>query len=178
MTMMATPDLGFLLEAASEGDNRAAETFVALTQVAVRRLCRALGSVSDVDDLVQETYLRAFRSAASRSQAGNVIAWLLTIGRRVCADAVRERQRHRRIQDRAIALFPRDGTPEPAHVSVLLDEIGEQRREAFVLTQLAGFSYEEAAEICACPVGTILSRVARARRDLINTEQASTRDVG
>ncbi len=178
MTMVATPDLGFLLEAASEGDNHAAETFVARTQVAVRRLCRALGSVYDVDDLVQETYLRAFRSAPSRSDAGNVFAWLLTIGRRVCADAVRDRQRQRRIQNRAIALYPRDVTPEPAHVSVLLDDIDDQRREAFVLTQLAGLSYEEAAEICDCPVGTIRSRVARARRDLINAEQASTREVG
>jgi RNA polymerase sigma-70 factor, ECF subfamily len=178
MTMLSNPDLSFLLEAASEGDNRAAETFVAYTHVAVRRLCRALGSVHDVDDLVQETYLRAFRSAPSRPDAGNVTAWLLTISRRVCADAVRERQRHRRIQDRAIALFPRDGTPEPNYVSVLLDEIDEQRRAAFVLTQLAGLSYEEAAEICDCPVGTVRSRVARARRDLINAEQASTQDVG
>jgi RNA polymerase sigma-70 factor, ECF subfamily len=178
MTMLSTPDLGFLLEAASEGDNRAAETFVAYTHAAVRRLCRALGSGHDLDDLVQETYLRAFRSAPSRLETGNVTAWLLTIGRRVCADAVRERQRYRRIQDRAIALFPRDGTPERAHVSVLLDEIDEPRREAFVLTQLAGLSYEEAAEICDCPVGTIRSRVARARRDLVDAEQASARDVG
>jgi RNA polymerase sigma-70 factor, ECF subfamily len=176
--MVFSPDLGFLLEAATEGDNRAAETFVAHTQVAVRRLCRALGSVHDVDDLVQESYLRAFRSAPTRCSDGNVTAWLLTISRRVCADAVRERQRHRRIQDRALALFPRDGAPEPTYVSVLLDDIDDQRREAFVLTQLAGLSYEEAAEICGCPVGTIRSRVARARRDLINAEQASTRDVG
>jgi RNA polymerase sigma-70 factor, ECF subfamily len=178
MTMVSTPDLGFLLEAASEGDNRAAETFVTYTQVSVRRLCRALGSGHDLDDLVQETYLRAFRSAPSRSNAGNVTAWLLTISRRVCSDAIRDRQRHRRIQTRAIALFPRDNRPEPAHVSVLLDEIDSQRREAFVLTQLAGLSYEEAAEICGCPVGTIRSRVARARRDLIDAEQASIEDVG
>jgi RNA polymerase sigma-70 factor, ECF subfamily len=178
MTMPLNPDLGFLLEAASEGDNRAAETFVTYTQVSVRRLCQALGSGHDIDDLVQETYLRAFRAVPTRSTDGNVTAWLLTIGRRACADAVRERQRHRRIQDRAIALFPRDRTPDRTHVSVLLDEIDDQRREAFVLTQLAGLSYEEAAEICGCPVGTIRSRIARARRDLIDAEHASARDAG
>jgi RNA polymerase sigma-70 factor, ECF subfamily len=42
-----------------------------------------------------------------------------------------------------------------------------ERREAFVLTQVAGLSYAEAAEICGCPVGTIRSRVARAREDLV-----------
>jgi RNA polymerase sigma-70 factor, ECF subfamily len=47
-----------------------------------------------------------------------------------------------------------------------------------VLTQLAGLSYEEAAEICDCPTGTIRSRVARARRDLIDAEQAAARAVG
>jgi RNA polymerase sigma-70 factor, ECF subfamily len=176
--MVSNLDLGFLLEAASEGDNRAAECFVAYTQVSVRRLCRALGSGHDVDDLVQETYLRVFRSAPSRLRDGNAMAWLLAISRRVCADAVRDRQRHRRIQDRVIAVFPRDGAPEAAHTSELLDEIDSQRREAFVLTQLAGLSYEQAAEICECPIGTIRSRVARARRDLIDAEQASASDVG
>jgi RNA polymerase sigma-70 factor (ECF subfamily) len=49
----------------------------------------------------------------------------------------------------------------------LLDDLAPDRREAFVATQVLGLSYEEAAEVCDCPVGTIRSRVARARQDLV-----------
>jgi RNA polymerase sigma-70 factor (ECF subfamily) len=49
----------------------------------------------------------------------------------------------------------------------VLDVLDRDRREAFVLTQLLGMSYAEAADVCGCPVGTIRSRVARARGDLV-----------
>ena len=49
----------------------------------------------------------------------------------------------------------------------LVDDLDADRREAFVLTQVLDLSYAEAAEVCGCPVGTIRSRVARAREDLI-----------
>jgi RNA polymerase sigma-70 factor (ECF subfamily) len=52
-------------------------------------------------------------------------------------------------------------------VRALLAHLDEDRRTAFVLTQLLGYSYAEAATVCACPVGTIRSRVARAREDLV-----------
>jgi RNA polymerase sigma-70 factor, ECF subfamily len=169
-------DLAFLLEAAGEGDNKAAVAFVTETRSVLWRLCRALGSGDDTDDLVQETYLRAFRSQRARHADGNVMAWLLTLGRRVCADAVRERQRQRLVLDRVVRLFPRDRVPSTAHAAVLFDHLDDPRREAFVLTQVAGFSYDEAAEICGCPVGTIRSRVARARRDLLAAELSSNRD--
>ena len=57
----------------------------------------------------------------------------------------------------------------PAHVGIddLLDTLGTDRREAFVLTQLLGLSYEEAAVALGCPIGTVRSRVARARADLL-----------
>ena len=60
--------------------------------------------------------------------------------------------------------------PDPAeslHLEDLLGTLSMDRREALVLTQLLGFSYAEAAEICGCAVGTIRSRVARARTDLV-----------
>ena len=52
-------------------------------------------------------------------------------------------------------------------LDALLAALGAERREAFVLTQLVGLSYAEAADVCSCPVGTIRSRVARARADLV-----------
>ena len=56
---------------------------------------------------------------------------------------------------------------EGVALRALLAELDPDRREAFVLTQVVGLSYAEAAEVCGCPVGTIRSRVARARDHLV-----------
>ena len=65
-------------------------------------------------------------------------------------------------------------------LNVLLDQLQPDRREALVLTQVLGLSYAEAAEVCGCPVGTIRSRVARARDDLdaLQTEQERRGSTG
>jgi RNA polymerase sigma-70 factor (ECF subfamily) len=91
---------------------------------------------------------------------------LLSIARRVCADDVRKRQRSRRLADR-LELSAGDGVMVDADsVDHILDSLDPDRREAFVLTQVMGLSYEEAAEVMSCPIGTVRSRVARARADL------------
>ena len=165
---MTSPDpLRALLEAAREGDDQAAAELVRRTQPDVWRLCVALGSSGEEQDLVQETYLRALRSLGSYRGDAPVRAWLLSIARNVCADHVRRRQRQRRLIDR-VRPHPMDAV-SPAHVGIddLLDTLGTDRREAFVLTQLLGLSYEEAAVALDCPIGTVRSRVARARADLL-----------
>jgi RNA polymerase sigma-70 factor (ECF subfamily) len=63
-------------------------------------------------------------------------------------------------------------------VSDALARLAPERREAFVLTQLLGLSYQEAAEVCACPPGTIRSRVARARADLLEDLDRSSAENG
>jgi RNA polymerase sigma-70 factor (ECF subfamily) len=105
-----------------------------------------------------------------------VRTWLLTIARRVCADAVRSRRRRRLTLVREdheleqLAPAPHgDPTADGASVADLLTRLDPDRREAFVLTQLLGLSYAEAAEVAGCPVGTIRSRVARARADLVDS---------
>ena len=93
-------------------------------------------------------------------------AWLLSIARRVCADDVRRRTRARRLADR-LDRFAGDGVAlDHESVDHLLDALEPDRRDAFVLTQVVGLSYEEAAEVMDCPIGTVRSRVARARADL------------
>jgi RNA polymerase sigma-70 factor (ECF subfamily) len=59
------------------------------------------------------------------------------------------------------------GFEEVVEVGLLLAGLDDERREALVLTQLLGYTYAEVAEICGCPIGTVRSRVARARDDLL-----------
>ena len=156
-----------IVEAALEGDGVALGELVRLTQPAVWQVCVALGSPGEVDDLVQDTYVRAFGGLARYRGDAPVRVWLLAIARRVCADHVRRRQRRRRLLDR-VGRHPADhAVPAPEVLDDLLGALAADRREAFVLTQLVGLSYEEAAAVAGCPIGTIRSRVARARADLM-----------
>lgn len=164
---MSTPDpLRALLDAAREGDDNAVAELVRRTQPEVWRLCVALGSPGEEQDLVQETYLRALGSLRTYRGEAPVRAWLLSVARNVCADHVRRRERQRRLIDR-VRPHPLDAvSPAPASIEDLLDGLSADRREAFVLTQLLGLSYEEAAVALDCPIGTVRSRVARARAEL------------
>ena len=150
---------------ARRGDAAAAAELVRATQADVWRLCAHLGSREHADDLTQDTYARAFGSLHRFLGRASARTWLLSIARRVCADHVRAAQRERRLPVRR-EQHTRDHADSVA-VRALVEHLEPQRREAFVLTQLLGLSYAEAADVCACPVGTIRSRVARAREDLV-----------
>jgi len=157
-----------LIEAAAEGDDVALGRLVQETQASVWRVCQALGTPGEEEDLVQETYLRALRSLGSYRGDGPAMGWLFSIARNVCADHVRRHQRTRRLQERLFAQ-PVDhidpGDPS-AVVHHLLQHLPPNQREAFVLTQVLGMSYQDAATTIDCPIGTIRSRVARARTTL------------
>ena len=165
--MTAHDPLRALLDAAVEGDDVAMAELVRRTQADVWRLCSVLGSSGEVEDLVQETYLQAIRSAARYRGDASVRSWMLSIGRNVCADHVRRRERQRRLIQRIIPTVDTHVAVSDSSVEALLVDIGADRREAFILTQIMGLSYEEAAEAIGCPIGTVRSRVARARADLI-----------
>jgi RNA polymerase sigma-70 factor (ECF subfamily) len=156
-----------LFDAAVEGDGVAVSELVRRTQPVVWSVCRALGAPGEEADLVQETYLRALRSLASYRGDAPVRAWLLSIARRVCADHVRRRQRHRRLIDKISRHTDHAIMAATDNVDDVLARLAPERREAFVLTQYAGLGYEEAAEVLGCPIGTIRSRVSRARADLL-----------
>jgi RNA polymerase sigma-70 factor (ECF subfamily) len=150
---------------ARRGDTAAANAFVRATQADVSRLCAHLGSRQSADDLTQETYARAFAALHRFAGRSSVRTWLLGIARHVCADAVRAAVRERALPNPD---EPRGSDPaESVALRALLDALDTDRREAFVLTQIVGLSYAEAADVCGCPVGTIRSRVARARQDLV-----------
>ena len=162
-------------QAARDGDRVAAGHLVRATQTEVRRLCAHLVTPADADDLAQETYERALRALPGYRGDAPVRLWLLSIARRTCADALRRRKRRSRLTGRLLGLAA-DHHP-PAHGSAgedeLLAALDPDRRAAFVLTQLLGLSYSDAATACGVPVGTIRSRVARARADLLAAHRAA-----
>jgi len=172
-----------LAMAARNGDHAAAESFVRATQADVWRLCAHLGDTAAADDLTQETYLRVFRALPRFAGRSSARTWLLSIARRVVADHIRALRRRPRlvaswdddIETRARESEAASGRQEAVVLHALLDLLESKRREAFLLTQLLGLTYHEAAQVCGCPVGTIRSRVARARDDLINGLRADDR---
>ncbi|MER6911352.1 sigma-70 family RNA polymerase sigma factor [Streptomyces sp. NPDC000594] len=161
--------------AAGRGDRRAAERFVQATYDDVRRFVAHLTADSrGAEDLAQEVFLRALAGIGRFAGRSCARSWLLAIARRVVVDRYRRAAARPRIADTADWLDAADRA-QPRHLpgfeeSVAFDDalatLEAGRRRAFVLTCLLGLSYAEAARLLDCPVGTIRSRVARARRDL------------
>ncbi|MEO3777131.1 sigma-70 family RNA polymerase sigma factor [Micromonospora sp. B11E3] len=157
--------------AARAGDPVAQAAFVRATQAEVWRFAAALVDPDSADDLTQETYLRAFRALPAFEGRSSARTWLLGIARRACADHLRTVVRRRRLAER-LAADGHTGRPHPdpagqLGAADLVRRLPAERRGAFVLTQLLGLSYAEAATVEGVPVGTIRSRVARARDDLV-----------
>jgi RNA polymerase sigma-70 factor (ECF subfamily) len=157
---------------AAQGDRSATEQFVRETQGAVWRLCAHLVDRSAADDLTQETYLRALRSLSGFRGESSARTWILAVARHTCLDEVRRRGRGRALLRRVWAQPAAAVTEEvdqsgAVALAALVAALPVERREAFVLTQVLGLSYLDAAEVCGCEVGTIRSRVARARAELV-----------
>lgn len=168
--MAAVDDLSRLARSAGAGDRRALELFVRSTYDQVWSYCSAFADRNRADDLAQETFARAVRALGGYRGDSSARTWLLGVARHACLDDLRARQR--RSRNDAAARTRREVPVSPdASEQVLVDDLLSRleitRREAFVLTQVLGLSYDEAARIVGCPVGTIRSRVARAREDLI-----------
>lgn len=161
--------------AAGGGDLEAADRFVRATYEDVRRFVAYLSAdVPGADDLAQETYVRAMSGLARFAGRSCARTWLLSIARRVVIDRHRTAAVRPRTADTADwqgaaeRAQPRHlpGFDESVAVFDALRHLDPARRQAFVLTQVVGLSYEEAADAAGCPVGTVRSRVARARREL------------
>jgi RNA polymerase sigma-70 factor, ECF subfamily len=155
---------------ARAGDPVAQAAFVRATQAEVWRFVAALVDPGAADDLTQDTYLRAFKALPDFEGRSTARTWLLGIARRTCADHLRAVQRRRRLEARIARQRPDTDTPDGSTLlalAELLADLPADRRSAFVLTQVVGLSYAEAAEVEEVPVGTIRSRVARARATLV-----------
>jgi RNA polymerase sigma-70 factor (ECF subfamily) len=142
---------------------------------------------ADAEDLVQETYLKAYRSFASFQQGTNLKAWLYRILTNTFINSYRARKRRPEQTDvedvEELYLYHRLGGLEAAaagrsaeedvldsftddEVKAALDGLPEQFRLAVLLADVEGFSYKEIAEMTNVPIGTVMSRIHRGRRAL------------
>lgn len=165
-------DLTQLAVRAAGGDRAAEEAFVARTMDDVWRYCRHLVGPEHADDATQAAYLRALRSLGNFRGESSAKTWLIGVARNTCLDLRRTLARRNRLDERLEAQPTAVGNELhaehlPVELEELLAELTPERREAFVLTQLLGFPYDAAAEVTGVPIGTIRSRVARARGDLL-----------
>jgi len=164
-------DVTALALAARDGDRLAMSSFVRLTWTDVAHLVTAVAGRDLAEDAAQDTYLRAIRALPTYRGEAGARTWLLSIARRTAVDAVRVASRRRRLArllvDRGETTTIEVSLGDSALTEQVLTRLDPDRRTAFVLTQLLGFDYAGAAAICGCPVGTIRSRVARARDQLI-----------
>jgi RNA polymerase sigma-70 factor (ECF subfamily) len=159
--------------AAARGNARALEAFIKATQQDVWRFVTYLSDASAADDLTQETFLRAIGAIERFSGRSSARTWLLAIARRVVADHIRHAQSRPRTASGADPDHYRSGDrhargfEDLVEVTTMIASLTTEQREALLLTQLLGLPYADAAAVCGCPVGTIRSRVARARDALL-----------
>ncbi len=129
------------------------------------------GDRERADDLVQETLFKAWNHLDSFKEGTNLKAWLFTILRNTYFSERRKRRREVEDADGSYAARLATQPEQYGHMDMqdfraVLVRLPDDQREALVLVGAAGFSYEEAAEISGCAVGTIKSRVNRARNRL------------
>lgn len=168
---------------AGRGDRQALDEFISATHKDVWRLLAHLSSPDTADDLTQETFLRVLGALPRFAARSSARTWILSLARRTWVDSIRhDRARPLKsateYEDAQATTSTSNSWSEWVDARLLIDELPEERREALILTQVLGFSYEEAAKIAGVRVGTIRSRVARARADIIaaSTETNSGED--
>lgn len=125
----------------------------------------------EADDLLQETLVTALSNIHRFTPGTNLHAWLFTIARNIFCTTYRKNQRRANFSLKG--LRPTYSEPDQSWslkakiVRQALEALPESQKEAIILVGLHGLSYEEAASLCGCALGTIKSRVNRARRHLL-----------
>jgi RNA polymerase sigma-70 factor, ECF subfamily len=150
---------------------------------AMRALARLLTrNATEADDLLQDALLKALANIDKFEPGTNTRAWLFTILRNTFYNSIRRRQNERRAMT-AISrnLYAQDAnqewTVQIAELENDIELLPDEQREAIILVGAVGLSYEEAAEICQCALGTIKSRVYRAREKLCHIAETSPSKV-
>jgi RNA polymerase sigma-70 factor (ECF subfamily) len=134
-------------------------------------------NASDADDLVQDTLIKAWTNREKFEPGTNLRAWLFTILRNTYYTAAVRRRREVRDETGKYAATLSTGPTQDWSLAIralqaALAQLPDEHREALILVGAAGLTYEEAAEVCGCALGTIKSRVNRARARLLKLMEA------
>ena len=151
------------------------------------------GDRETAEDIVQETFLRAFRKRDEYRAIANFSTWLFTIAGNLAKSELRRRKRWRMISaerdeemDTGMELPDESARPDKVAESSIADvqiqnainSLPNNYRQVILLRDVEGMSYQEISEIVDCPVGTVKSRVNRARLKLQQKLKSEGRDVG
>ncbi|MGF7158557.1 RNA polymerase sigma-70 factor (ECF subfamily) [Rhodoligotrophos appendicifer] len=152
---------------------------------ALRRYARSLTrNDADAEDLVQDTLVRAYEKRSSFRPDRNLRTWLMTILHNMFVDRIRSRQAETRRLDQAADASDGGIDPEQDHAVRLAQvrdaflDLPEEQRAALHLVAIEGFSYAEAAVTLGVPIGTVMSRIARARTSLRAMEEGPEHHLG
>lgn len=154
-----------------------------------RLALRMLGNAADAEDVAQEAFMKVHRSAPRFRGDSSLSTWIYRITHNVCLDELRRRKRRPLIQglpssaDDAPSGEPEDDGPTPEEAACAADERDRLRqvleslpiefRSVLILREVEDLSYDEIASVLKCPIGTVRSRLARARRLLAERLQRS-----
>ena len=164
-----------LIRRAASGDDGAFEALVLAHQKQVYNLClRLSGSPEDAYDLSQEAFIKAWRGLAQYQFGAEFSTWLYRLTRNVCIDHLRQRKRRPTVpleteQDGETAALPLPDSapgPEERALQAAMQALPEDQREILILRVVNDLPYERISEILSLPLGTVKSRLARARNQL------------
>ncbi len=186
---LATPgDEAALVQRCQQGDRQAFDQLVLANQQQVFAVAlRMLGNRDEAEDVAQDVFVRAFRGIGAFRQQAKLSTWLVSITMNLCRNRRRWWARHRRVMvaslddsvetsDGELSQQVADLSPLPdetavrreqqRHVLAAVQQLDESSRSVVVLRDLQGYAYEEIAQVLHLPVGTVKSRLNRARLEL------------
>ncbi|MFB2555482.1 RNA polymerase sigma factor [Herbiconiux liangxiaofengii] len=174
VTLSDAPDR-ILAGRAADGDLRAFEVLIRRHGGLMRAYAnRVLGSNLEVDDVVQETFITAWKKLPELADLAAVKSWLMRIVNRKAIDRIRARHDDRPILEWEGEIPAEQGPEKQAeaqsqreHLKAALERLPEGQRQCWVMKEIGGFSYEEIAEELGVPPSTVRGLLARARKKLI-----------
>jgi RNA polymerase sigma-70 factor (ECF subfamily) len=175
-------ELESLANRSSTGDARAFELLVQKThRLAYQLALRMLGNREDAEDVLQDSYLRVWSGLPGLRDRGVVLGWICSIIRNVAADRIRRHGRQRRRIDYSVELDrlledtaadqpdPEERVADIQHsktIATALASLRDKHRAVLLLREIDGMSYDEISVALDIPIGTVESRLYRARREL------------
>ncbi|WP_209560014.1 RNA polymerase sigma factor [Frigoribacterium sp. PvP032] len=177
---LADADDHTLVERAGHGDVRAFEVLVRRYGPLMRSYARrVLGRSDDVDDVVQEAFVAAWKQLPSIEDPAKVKSWLMRIVSRRCVDRIRARRDHDDIADHD-SEGPEHETPHRVvearsrehALTLALEAMPDPQRRAWILKEMVGHSYDEIADDLRLPLSTVRGLLSRARKNMITEMEA------